>query len=80
MNKLLTLYYDNSGAIQIKGMKKSQKGKYYLIQEIVHQGNMIVIKIAFEHNLANQFIKTLPGKMFKSHKEGLGLSYMSYLL
>ena len=39
--------------------------KYHLIREIVHRGDVAVMKIASEHNLADPFTKTLPERVFK---------------
>ena len=46
--------------------------KYHLIREIVHKGDVAVMKIASEQNLANPFTKTLPERVFTGHLEGLG--------
>ena len=54
--------------------------KYHLTREIVHRGDVEVMKIASENNLADPFTKTLPAKSFEGHLEGLGLRDMSRLL
>ena len=54
--------------------------KYHLIREIVHRGDVSVLKIRSEDNLADLFTKTLPTKSFEGHLEGLGLKDMSHLL
>lgn len=46
----------------------------------MQQGDMMVLKIAYENNLADPFTKTLPEKSFNYHLEGLGIRDMSHLL
>ena len=52
MEKPLVLYYDNSGAVENSKEPRSHKRgkhierKYHLIQEIVHRGDVAVMKIA----------------------------------
>ena len=86
MEKPLVLYCDNSGAVANSKAPRSHKRgkhierKYHLIREIVHRGDVAVIKIASEQNLADPFTKTLPERVFTGHLEGLGLRDMSHLL
>ena len=86
MDKPLTLYCDNSGAVANSKEPRSHKRgkhierKYHLIREIVHRGDVAVMKIASENNITDLFTKTLPAKTFESHLEGLGLRDMSHLL
>ena len=86
MEKPLTLYCDNSGTVAKSKEPRSHKRgkhierKYHLIREIVHRGDVAIMKIASENNIADPFIKPLPAKTFESHLEGLGLRYMSHLL
>ena len=80
MEKPLVLYCDNSGAVANSKEPRSHKRgkhierKYHLIREIVHRGDVAVMKIASEQNLADPFTKTLPERVFTSHLEGLGAS------
>ncbi|TYK28176.1 retrovirus-related pol polyprotein from transposon tnt 1-94 [Cucumis melo var. makuwa] len=82
MNLHITLYCDNSGSIANSKEPRSHKRgkhierKYHLIWEIVQGGDMIVTKIASEHNIAYPFTKTLTTKMFEGHQESLGLRDM----
>ena len=86
MEKPLVLYCDNSGAVaNSKEPRSHKRGKhierqYHLIREIVHRGDVAVMKIASEQNLADPFTKTLPERVFTSLLEGLGLRDMSHLL
>ncbi|TYK11909.1 gag/pol protein [Cucumis melo var. makuwa] len=82
MNLLITLYCDNSGAVTSSKEPRSHKQgkhierKYHLIREIVQRGDVIVTKIASEHNIADPFTKTLTAKVFVGHLESLGLRDM----
>ena len=86
LDKPLTLYCDNSGAVtNSKEPRSHKKGKhieqkYHLIREIVHQGKVAVLKIMSENNLVDPFTKIIYVKSFEGHLEGLGLRDMSYLL
>ncbi|KAA0032043.1 gag/pol protein [Cucumis melo var. makuwa] len=79
MHLSITLYCDNSGAVANSRVPKSHKRgnhierKYHLIREIVHRGDVIVIKISSEQNMADSFTKALTAKVFESHLHGLGL-------
>ena len=86
MEKPLVLYCGNSGAVANSKEPRSHKRgkhierKYHLIREIVHRGDVAVMKITSEQNLADPFTKTLPERVFTGHLEGLGLRDMSHLL
>ena len=86
MEKPLVLYYDSNGTVANSKEPRSHKRgkhierKYHLIREIVHRGDVAVMKIGSGQNLADPFTKTLPKRVFKGHLEGLGLRYMSHLL
>ncbi|KAA0037539.1 putative gag-pol polyprotein [Cucumis melo var. makuwa] len=82
MNLLITLYCDNSGAVANSKEPRSHKRgkhierKYHLIRENVQRGDVIVTKIALEHNIVDPFTRTLTTKVFKGHLESLGLRDM----
>ena len=86
MEKPLVLYCDNSRAVASSKEPRSHKRgkhierKYHLIREIVHRGDVAVMKIASEQDLADLFTKTLPERVFTGHLHGLGLNDMSHLL
>ena len=86
MDKPITLYCDNSGAVANSREPRSHKRgkhierKYHLIREIVHRGDVTVTKIPTLENLADPFTKTLTEKQFNKHLEGMGLRDMSHLL
>ncbi|TYK02506.1 gag/pol protein [Cucumis melo var. makuwa] len=82
MNLLITLYCDNNGTVANSKEPHSHKRgkhierKYHLIREILQRGDVIVTKIALEHNIIDPFTKTLTTKMFEGHLESLGLRDM----
>ena len=86
MDKPLTLYCDNSGAMEKSKEPRSHKSgnhierQYRLIREIIHRDDVAVLKMASENNLADPSIKTLPAKSFEGHLEGLGLRDISHFL
>ena len=86
MDKPIVLYCDNSGAVEnSKELRSHKRGKhierkYHLIREIVHRGDMAVMKIASQDNLVDPFTKTLPAKSFEGHLSGMGLKDMSHML
>ncbi|KAH7575610.1 hypothetical protein JRO89_XS02G0162300 [Xanthoceras sorbifolium] len=86
MDRPMTLYCDNSGAMSNSKEPRSHKRgkhierKYHLIREIVQGGDVVVTKIASQDNLADPFTKTLMAKVFEGHLEGLRLPDMSHML
>ena len=86
MDKPIVLYCDNSGAVaNSKEPRCHKRGKhierkYHLIREIVHRGDVVVMKIALQDNLADPFTKMLPAKSFEGHLSGMGLKDMSHML
>ena len=86
IDKPLTLFCDNSGAVANSKEPRSHKRskhihrKYHVIRDFVKKQEVLVMKIASENNLADLFTKTFPAKTFESHLEGMGLRDMSHLL
>ena len=86
MDKPIVLYCDNSGAVANSKEPRSHKRgkhierKYHLIREIVHRGDVAVMRIASQDNLADPFTKTSPAKSFEGHLSGIGLKEMSHML
>ena len=86
MDKPLLMYCDNSGAVANSKEPRSHKRgkhiecKYHLVREIVHRGDVSILKITSEHNLADPFTKTLPAKQFEGHVRNMGLREMPHLL
>ena len=79
MDLPIRLYCDNNGAVANSKKPCSHKQgkhikrKYHLILKIVQRGDLIVTKIASEHNIVDPFMKALSAKVFESHLENLGL-------
>ncbi|XP_062108213.1 uncharacterized protein LOC133819067 [Humulus lupulus] len=73
MDQALVLYCDNSWVVaNSKEPKIHKRGehierKYHLIREMVNQGDVVVLKIASEDNLADPLTKTLSIKSFQVH-------------
>ena len=86
MDKPITLYCDNSGAVANSREPRSHKRgkhierKYHLIREIVNRGDVIVIKIPTLDNLADLFTKTFSEKLFFKHVGEMGLKEMPHFL
>ncbi|TYK19425.1 gag/pol protein [Cucumis melo var. makuwa] len=82
MNLSITLYCDNNGTVANSKEPRSHKQgkhverKYHLIREIMQREDVIVTKIASEHNITYPFTKTLTTKVFEGHLESLGLRDM----
>ena len=76
---VITLHYDNSGAVanakepRSHKREKHIKRKYHLIREIVSRGDTVVSQIASEDNLPDPFTKGLAQKIFDQHVEGMGV-------
>lgn len=85
MDQPFTLYCDNSDAVANSKEHRSHKnGKHiehnHLIQEIVHQRDVTILKITFKNYLIDLFIKALIENIFEVHLEGIGLRDMFYLI
>ena len=86
IDKPVVLYCDNSGAVaNSKEPRCHKRGKhierkYHLIRVIVHWGDVAVMKIASQDNLADPFTKTLPAKSFEGHLYGMGLKDIPHML
>ena len=85
-NKQITIYCDNSGAVANSREGRSHKRgkhierKYHLLREIMHRGDVTIIKIASTENLVNPFTKALPQKSFDGHIENICYSASERLL
>ena len=86
VDKPLVLYCDHSGAVANSKEPQSHKRgkhierKYHLLREIVHRGDVAVMKIASEHNLADPFTKTSSMKPFKDHVRNMGIRDLPHFL
>ena len=79
MPKRITVYCDNSGAVANSREPRAHKAskhierKYHIIRDIVQRGDIQVVKIESENNLADPFTKALAVKPYESHVEGMGV-------
>ena len=86
LEKLVTFYYDNIGAVKNSKKPRSYKRwehierKHHLIQEIVNREDVTMTKIPTLYNLVDPFTKTLNIRVFEKHLEGLGIKNCSSLL
>jgi hypothetical protein len=86
LEKPIVIYCDNSGAVANSKDPRNHKRtkhverKYHLIRDIVSRGDVDVVKILTDDNLADPFTKTLPEAVFNRHMEGIGLREMTHLL
>ena len=75
----ITLYYDNSGAVENLREPRSHKWKkhierkYHLIREVVHHGDVVMTQISSEQNIVDPFTKAPTAKVFEGHLQSLGL-------
>ena len=71
MDKLLTLYCDNSSAVvnskepRSHNRSKHIERKYHVIRDIVQHGDTTVLKIPPAGNLADPFTKMLPQRVLR---------------
>ena len=86
MDRPITLYCDNTAAIaDTKDSRHHKRSKhidrnYYITRGFVESGDVAVVKIASEDNLADPFTKTLVARSFERHIESIGMRNMSHLL
>ena len=86
MDMPITLYCDNTVAIANTNDSRHHKRskqidrKYYIIRGFMENGDVTVVKIASEDNLADPFTKTLVARSFERHIESMGMRNMSHLL
>ena len=77
----IPLYCDNNGAIaQAKEPRAHSKSKhverkYRVIREIVERGDIVVLKVQGQDNIADPLTKALPPKLFDRHVEEMGIRY-----
>ena len=86
MGRAIILYYDNTEAIANNKDSRHHKRskhidrKYHIIRGFVESGDVTVVKITSEDNLANPFINTLVAMSFERHIERIGMRNKSLLL
>nr|GEV20448.1 retrotransposon protein, putative, Ty1-copia subclass [Tanacetum cinerariifolium] len=83
INKPINMYCDNSAAIIFTNEPGIMKGarhflwRYHYVQEQVETGEIKLIKVHTDHNLADPFTKALPRGMVIDHAKGIGLQLAS---
>nr|GEW21587.1 hypothetical protein [Tanacetum cinerariifolium] len=83
INKPINMYCDNSAAIIFANEPGIMKGarhflqRYHYIREQVETGEIKLIKVHTDDNLADSFNKALPRGMVIDHAKGIGLQLAS---
>nr|GFA72331.1 hypothetical protein [Tanacetum cinerariifolium] len=83
INKPINMYCDNSAAIIFTNEPGIMKGashflrRYHYVREQVETGEIKLIKVHTDDNLADPFTKALPGGMVIDHAKGIGLQLAS---
>nr|GFB81096.1 hypothetical protein [Tanacetum cinerariifolium] len=83
INKPINMYCDNSAAIIFANEPGIMKGashflrRYHYVQEQVETGEIKLIKVHTDDNLADPFTKALPRGMVIDHAKGIGLQLAS---
>jgi hypothetical protein len=78
----IDLYCDNSGAIvQAKEPTTHKRAKhvlwrYYLIREIIGQGDVKICKVHTDQNVADPLMKPLPQPKHEAHMRSMGIRYI----
>ena len=78
----ITIYCDNSGAVANVVEPRSHQrtkhiaSKYHLIRDIIHRGDVAIIKIASANNVVDPLTRALSQKVFEKHFEAMGIKYM----
>ena len=79
----MDVYCDNNGAIaQSKEPRAHHRSKhvlrrYHLIREITKRGDVKIIKIPTDDNVADPFTKPLSRAKHEQHARAIGLGYLS---
>ena len=82
----MEIYCDNSGAIIIANEPGVQKGarhyprKYHYVREQIEIGEIKLLKVHTDDNLADPFTKALPKGKLTQHAESMGLRIASNLM
>ncbi|GKA57579.1 succinate dehydrogenase [ubiquinone] flavoprotein subunit 1, mitochondrial [Tanacetum coccineum] len=79
----INMYYDNSAAIIISKDSGIMKGarhflrRYHFVREQVESGEIKILKVHTDDNLADPFTKALPRGKVTDHANGIGLQLAS---
>nr|GEU87372.1 retrovirus-related Pol polyprotein from transposon TNT 1-94 [Tanacetum cinerariifolium] len=83
INKPINMYCDNSAAVIFANEPGIMKGarhflrRYHYVREQVETGEIKLIKVHTDDNLADPFTKALPRGMVIDHAKGIGLQLAS---
>ncbi|GJZ72440.1 hypothetical protein Tco_0636291 [Tanacetum coccineum] len=83
INKPINMYCDNSAAITFANEPGVMKGarhflrRYHYVREQVESGEIKLIKVHTDKNLADAFTKALPRGKVNEHANGIGLRLAS---
>ncbi|GJV09181.1 retrotransposon protein, putative, ty1-copia subclass [Tanacetum coccineum] len=79
IDKPMDMYCDNTGAITIADEPGVQKGakhfriKYHFIRESIQEGDIRILKVHTDNNLADPFTKPMPCTKHVEHARSIGL-------
>ncbi|GKD18036.1 hypothetical protein Tco_1207194 [Tanacetum coccineum] len=79
INEPLNMYYDNSVAVHYANEPGVQKGaihyhrRYHYVRECVELGEIKILKVHTDNNLADPFTKALSNRKLTQHARGMGL-------
>ncbi|GJR53988.1 retrotransposon protein, putative, ty1-copia subclass [Tanacetum coccineum] len=79
INEPLNMYYDNSAAVHYANEPGVQKGarhyqrRYHYVRECVELGEIRILKVHTDNNLADPFTKALSNRKLTQHARGMGL-------
>ncbi|GJW03874.1 hypothetical protein Tco_1562730 [Tanacetum coccineum] len=83
INEPLNMYCDNSAAVHYANEPGVQKGarhyqrRYHYVRECVELGEIRILKVHTDNNLADPFTKTLSNRKLTQHVRGMGLRLAS---
>ncbi|GJT02384.1 retrotransposon protein, putative, ty1-copia subclass [Tanacetum coccineum] len=79
IDRPMDMYCDNTGAITIADEPGVQKGakhfrrKYHFIREVIQEGDIRILKVHTDNNLADPFTKPMPCAKHVEHARSIGL-------
>ncbi|GKA25142.1 hypothetical protein Tco_0711175 [Tanacetum coccineum] len=79
INEPLNMYCDNSAAVHYANEPGVQKGarhyqrRYHYVRECVELGEIRILKVHTDNNLADPFTKALSNRKLTQHARGMGL-------
>ncbi|GKC08778.1 hypothetical protein Tco_1000388 [Tanacetum coccineum] len=79
IDKPMDIYCDNTGAITIADEPSVQKGakhfsiKYHFIHEVIQEGDIQILKVHTDNNLADPFTKPMPCTKHVEHARSIRL-------